>query len=189
MARLAIGGTTEQRFEALYRSHYLNILAYCVRRLPRADAEDAAAEVFEVAWRRSDQVPDDDDDALSWLYGVTHKVLSNQLRRRRRAHRLRQRVGGLAMSSAETPEVYLLQSAENQKLIDALEKLNGVDKEILKLATWEKLSHKAIAQFLGISESAVGKRMSRARARLAKELERIENRRNLLAPRLTRKEG
>ena len=188
MARLAIGGTTEQRFEALYRSHYLSILAYCVRRLPRSDAEDAAAEVFEVAWRRSDQVPDD-DDALPWLYGVTHKVLSNQLRRRRRAHRLRQRVGGLAMSGAETPEVYLLQSAENQKLIDALEKLNGVDKEILRLATWEKLSHKAIAQLLGISESAVGKRMSRARARLAKELERIENRRRLLVPRLTRKEG
>jgi len=188
VARLAIGGTTEQRFEALYRSHYLNILAYCVRRLPRADAEDAAAEVFEVAWRRSAQVPDD-DDALPWLYGVTRKVLSNQLRRRRRAHRLRQRVGGLAMSSAETPEVYLLQSIENQKLIDALEKLSGVDKEILKLATWEKLSHQAIARILGISESAVGKRMSRARARLAKELERIENRRNLLVPRLTRKEG
>ncbi len=188
MARLAIGGTTEQRFEALYRSHYLNILAYCVRRLPRADAEDAAAEVFEVAWRRSAQVPDD-DDALPWLYGVTRKVLSNQLRRRRRAHRLRQRVGGLAMSSAETPEVYLLQSIENQKLIDALEKLSGVDKEILKLATWEKLSRQVIARILGISESAVGKRMSRARARLAKELERIENRRNLLVPRLTRKEG
>lgn len=81
MARLAVGGTTEQRFETLYRSHYLNILAYCVRRLPRADAEDAAAEVFEVAWRRSAQVPDD-DDALPWLYGVTRKVLSNQLRRR-----------------------------------------------------------------------------------------------------------
>jgi RNA polymerase sigma factor (sigma-70 family) len=67
------------------------------------------------------------------------------------------------MSSVETPEVYLLQSAENQRLIDALEKLSGVDKEILKLATWEKLSDKAIAQLLGISESAVGKRMSRAR--------------------------
>ncbi len=56
MARLAIGGTTE-RFEALYRSHYLSILAYCVRRLSRADAEDAAAEVFEVAWRRSLRFP------------------------------------------------------------------------------------------------------------------------------------
>ncbi len=93
------------------------------------------------------------------------------------------------MSSPETPEVYVVQSAEDQKLIDALDKLSGVDKEILRLATWEKLSHKAIAQLLGISDAAVGKRMSRARARLAKELERIENRRNLLVPRLMRKEG
>lgn len=52
----------------------------------------------------------------------------------------------------------------------------------------EQLPHSAIAQLLAISEAAVGKRISRARGRLAKELEKAERRRTLLVQAAT-KEG
>ena len=59
-------------------------------------------------------------------------------------------------------------------LIGALNQLRSSDREILKLATWEKLPHGSIGELLGISEAAVDQRISRARKRLAKELEHIE---------------
>ncbi len=37
--------SAERRFDALYRDHHQEILAYCIRRLPAPDAEDAAGEV------------------------------------------------------------------------------------------------------------------------------------------------
>lgn len=165
---------SESRFDLLYRRHHAEILAYFVRRIPRSDAEDAAANVFTVAWRRIDQVPED-DDAIKWLYGVAHKTLSNHRRGWRRAVKLTQRLSGLAAPASASPELYVVRSAEDQMLWDALELLSPTQSEILKLATWEKLSHATIASLMGISEAAVGQRISRARKRLAKSLERIES--------------
>lgn len=73
-------------------------------------------------------------------------------------------------------------------LLDALEQLRSSDKEILRLATWEGLAHSTIGELLGVSESAVSQRISRARDRLAKELKRIENKQKFSVPLLRRKE-
>ena len=40
------------------------------------------------------------------------------------------------------------------------------DREVLRLATWEELEPREIAEVLGLSAPAVRKRLSRARARL-----------------------
>ncbi len=167
------GSRVDSRFEALYRSHHREVLAYFIRRIPRSDAEDAAAEVFTVALRHLDQIPEG-DQAVGWLYGVAHKVLSNHWRAWRRALRLNRRLGGLATPSPETPELQVIRTAEDRILIGALNQLRPSDREILKLATWEKLPHQSIGELLGISEAAVDQRISRARKRLAKELEHIE---------------
>lgn len=176
------------RFDSLYRRHHQEVLAYFIRRIPPCDADDATAEVFMVAWRRLDEVPQG-DRAIAWLYGVAHRVLSNQWRSRFRTLRLKRRLGGLARSFPETPEILIVRSAEDQMLLDALEQLRAPDKEILKLATWEELPHSTIAELLGVSESAVSQRISRARNRLARELERLENRQRFPVPPLRRKEG
>lgn len=164
-------GPAEARFDALYRGHHREILAYCIRRLPPAEAEDAAADVFAIAWRRIDDVPPA-DEAIAWLFGVAHRVLSNHRRAGRRFRRLSGRLGGLGSSPSETPETQVVRSAEQQLLITALESLRWSDQEILRLATWEQLPHASIAEMLGISPSAVGQRLSRARKRLGEELVR-----------------
>ncbi|MFD0743159.1 RNA polymerase sigma factor [Phytohabitans flavus] len=70
-------------FDELYNGHYLDIVRYGVRRLAEVDAAaDLAQEVFVVAWRRRDQVP---DNSLPWLYGVARRLLANHRRAQGRA--------------------------------------------------------------------------------------------------------
>ena len=47
-----------------------------MRRLPDGMASDATAEIFAVAWRRSDGSPL--DQALLWLYGVARRIAANE---------------------------------------------------------------------------------------------------------------
>ena len=46
----------DSRFSALFERHYDEVLRYCIRRIDRTGAEDAASEVFVVAWRRIDDL-------------------------------------------------------------------------------------------------------------------------------------
>ncbi len=179
----------ESRFDSLYRAHHREILAYFIRReIPRPNAEDAAADVFTVAWRRLDQIPDG-DQAVGWLFGVAHKVLSNHRRSWRRVLRLDRRLRGLAGPPSGTPELQVVMAEEDQILIRALNQLRRSDREILKLATWEKLPHSSIGELLGITQVAVDQRISRARKRLARELDLIESKQKLSVPLLRRRGG
>ena len=66
-----------QRFNALFASYSSDIVAYCGWRAASAsDAQDAAAEVFLIAWRRLDELPEG-DGARVWLYATARKVLAN----------------------------------------------------------------------------------------------------------------
>src|SRR2546421_12343440 len=65
-------------FDALFREHMAGIGSYCRwRSLSIADAEDAVAEVFLIAWRRLDDLPTGNEARL-WLYGTARRVAANQ---------------------------------------------------------------------------------------------------------------
>ncbi len=42
--------TAEVRFTRLYEPHYADVIAYCGRRVNRAEVEDVTNEVFVVPW-------------------------------------------------------------------------------------------------------------------------------------------
>lgn len=152
------------RFEALYRAHSRQVLAFAVRRTPQpADAAEVLADVFLVAWRRIDDVPPD-DEALLWLYGVAHRVLANS----RRAARRRQRLG--ARLAAALDEQIVTDPVEHVGAVAdvraAMASLSPGDRDVLQLAGWEGLSAPEIGAVLGLSPVAVRSRAHRARARL-----------------------
>ncbi len=149
-------------FETLFEKHARAVFAYVVRRTSSAaDAEDAAAETFAIAWRRHDAIP---DDALPWLYGVARRVLANQRRGGDRRLRLIDRLRSLPAA----PVGHI--GGESTPAIDALDRLRPDDQELLRLVAWEELSHAEIAIVLGISPNAVAIRLHRARARFEVEL-------------------
>jgi RNA polymerase sigma-70 factor (ECF subfamily) len=156
-------------FERLYASHHRAILAYCARRCPRWDAWDAAAEVFVVAWRRLDEVPPA-EEARAWLIGVAYRVLANQRRSAGRRARLFERASR-DQSWAPMPDEQILRNEEDREVLEALSRLRRTDREVIQLTMWEELSASDIAIVLGISRDAVDQRFSRAKKRLAHQLE------------------
>ncbi len=159
----------EQRFRSLYLDHYRQVYIYFRRRTDIECARDGTADTFLVAWRRLDDVPEG-DRTLPWLYGTARRVLANQWRSRRRSDRLQEKLTGLGNSPEPGPEAAVVPEPHIQAVLDAMGRLSKADREIIRLAEWESLSHKEIADVLGCSAHAVDQRMHRARQRLAKYL-------------------
>jgi RNA polymerase sigma-70 factor (ECF subfamily) len=125
--------------------------------------------VFVVAWRRIDEVPPA-GEVRAWLIGVAFRVLSNQRRSASRRARLFERVSR-DRAWAPMPDEQLLRNEEDREVIEALSRLSRTDREIVQLTLWEELSPMQIAGVLGISRGAVDQRFSRAKKRLARQLE------------------
>ncbi len=158
-------GTDARRFESLYGSHRLAIVAYCRRRLPRDVVDDVIAEVFLTAWRRLDHVPAGSE--LPWLYGVARHVVANQQRSLSRRSRLWDRMAARREDRAtEDPD----RIGDEERVLRALGTLPEADQEVLRLRAWEELTSAEIGVVLGISAAAVDMRMSRARRRLERGL-------------------
>lgn len=153
-----------RRFDALFSSHHQDVYRYCLRRLGSSEAEDAAAEVFAVAWRRLNQIPPEE---RAWLLGVAYRVVGNYYRSRRRRIRLSTR---LQSAPAQVPAQV---TDEPRLVLGALATLRASDQELLRLSLWDDLTRSEIAQVLGINENAVDQRLHRARSRLKASFEAL----------------
>jgi RNA polymerase sigma-70 factor (ECF subfamily) len=163
--------TADETFRAMFDEHFEALRAYCLRRLPVADANDAVAEVFVVALRKRDSVPEP-DRVRPWLYGIARNVVRHSYRSSARRNRLQDKRGGLGPEVAPSPEVVVVRRGDDEELLTALGSLRDGDREILMLRVWEELSAPEIAGIVGISVSAAEKRISRAIDRLARAVDR-----------------
>lgn len=158
-------------FDTLYREHAARVLAYVRRRVdddPEA-AADVTAEVFTVAWRRLDDVP---QQALPWLLGVARRQLANHYRAGRRRHALLQRIGREpSRPTLSEPRV------PDERLASAMHELAPDDRELLLLIGWDELGPAEAAEVLGLHPATARTRLHRARRRLDAALEEQEKHR------------
>ncbi|MGI9529346.1 MAG: RNA polymerase sigma factor [Acidimicrobiia bacterium] len=160
-----VAADQEARFHSLFTQNYEDVLRYCLRRLPGPDANDAASDVFVVAWRRIDAAPAGNDARL-WLYGIARNMVRNSRRSARRVVRLRTKVAGLAPETVDGPEHQVVQSDELRHTLVALDRLSPKDQEVLRLRAMERLEIDEIARVLDCSVEAARKRLERAAKRL-----------------------
>jgi len=144
-------------FESLFRAHSTALVRYFARRGPRDDAEDLAAEVLAVAWRRRDTVPDGAE--LPWLYRTAGFVLANHRRKGRPVP------VGEAPDEVDDADPADLALADEQ-VREVLTALSPRDRRILLLNAWEGLTGDALADVLGVSRGGADAALSRARSRL-----------------------
>ncbi|MBT8203513.1 MAG: sigma-70 family RNA polymerase sigma factor [Acidimicrobiia bacterium] len=160
---------SETAFARLYEEYGGRVLAYCVRRLPRDDARDAAAEVFAVAWRKFDDVPRD-EGAIRWLYGVARNVVKNHRRSRRRSDNLVTKLVSLRGDGGPGPEAHVIERDEHKVVREAIQRLRPKYREVLQLVEWEGLSRNDAADVLHLSRAAIDQRMHRAYLQLEQDL-------------------
>ncbi len=153
-----------RQLEALFVAHGAAVRAYAARRVAAGDADDVASDVFVVAWRRLEDVP---DDALPWLLACARRIVANQVRGTRRQAALRHRL------ALERPAPAELTIADT-RLAQGLATLSAEDREALMLVVWEGLDHTRAAVVVGCSPRAFSMRVHRARRRLAAALARLD---------------
>ena len=168
---MAQSPSSDAKFRGIFDAHFAEVQRYCVRRLRPADANDATSEVFLVAWRRIDAVPDG-DEVLPWLIGVARNVVRNAVRANNRSARLASKVSDYTVDEQEGPERQVVMSFQFEEVQAALEGLREDDREVIRLRTWEEMTAPQIATVFDCSTSAAEKRITRAWSRLSKAVER-----------------
>jgi RNA polymerase sigma-70 factor, ECF subfamily len=162
----------ERRFTDLFAVTYPAVVRFVERRVHPSHAEDIAAEVFLVLWRRLDDVPADAEDARAWLFGVARLTLMARMRGERRRQALAVRIAvdrrGHAHDSVDPDLV-----ARRLDLAQAWTLLSSVDQEALALSVWDGLDAPRAARVLGISPVAYRLRLSRARKALRAHLKAL----------------
>ncbi|KTF35367.1 RNA polymerase sigma factor [Xanthomonas vesicatoria] len=137
-----------------------------------AASEDIAQEAFLRAWQRLAQLHQP-ASFLPWLRQITRNLARDWLRANR--HRaLSGEAADLAIAvaadPAPSPADHLLQVEEEIAALDIISALPEESRETLLLYYREGQSSQQVASLLGLSDAAVRKRLSRARASVRHEL-------------------
>ena len=158
--RVAFGEVVHRHGRPLYA------VAYRFLESP-ADAEEVVQDAFLLLWRRRGRVHLVGDSALPWLI-VTVKHLA-QNRRRARLRRSRHEAEAAYEPRFEDPADE--RGAVADLLRRAFDALPPLDAQVARLCLVEDVAYAEAAARLGLTEGAVRNRLSRARARLRKDLE------------------
>lgn len=143
-------------FEALFEAHAVAVHRYVQRRAHPSDVEDIVADVFVIAWRKLEQVPDGYEQP--WLFRTAWNVLAN------RRHKFVELPFDALPDGPEDGDIADT-VLEDMTLQQAWLALSARDREVLRLVAWEGLDGRGLADALGISVSGAGVALSRARER------------------------
>lgn len=153
------------RLEQMYRAHAGAVRTYARRRSDTQTADDVVSDVFVTAWRRIEDVPE--EDPLPWLLGAARRALANQRRAASRQRALHRRIGSDPTIGLTEPAKKM---AVDQAAFAALGQLGERDREVLLLVAWEGLTPARAAVVLGIRPNTFSARLSRARRRFERAL-------------------
>jgi RNA polymerase sigma factor (sigma-70 family) len=167
----AIGAPED--FEAAFREHFGPVYRFIARRVGTALAEDLAAEVFAIAYRRRASYELSRGSVRSWLYGIATNVVRGHWRDEQQlleldAHAAPSAPGTEGFDDAADERVIAASLAP--RIAGALAALNQQQRDVLLLHAWADLSHEEIAVALGIANGTARSRLSRARAALRAQL-------------------
>lgn len=154
------------RLERLFAEHAQAVRAYALRRVDAATADDVVSDVFVVAARRLEVVP---DPPLPWLLGTARKLIANQ----RRADSRRAALG--ADLKPLQPGIWSDHQGDEHALTAALVRLAERDREAILLVAWEELDAASAAAVIGCSRAAFAVRLHRARRRLAAAIRLLDS--------------
>lgn len=169
IARERRGSALAGTFAELYDETYERIYAYAYRHTGnRADAEDVTGAIFESAYRAYPRFQHQGRPVLAWLYTIAARRVSDFYRRRRPATGLH--VVGEQADASPGPAERAERAWELAELHGALERLGPSDRQVIDLHYFAGLTHREVADLLGITVNAATVRLHRALKRLGQEM-------------------
>jgi RNA polymerase sigma-70 factor (ECF subfamily) len=157
----AFAQVVEQHWTAVYR------LLYCMTGSPH-DAEDLSQETFLRALKRLNTFQAG-TKMRAWLLRIASNAFFDAQRTRRR-HPMQPLRDDLPAD--HRPTGHELEVREQCDLLKAaLAELSNTDRMVFHLRVQEELSHREIAEMLGISEEAARWHLHQARSKLLKRLQ------------------
>jgi RNA polymerase sigma-70 factor (ECF subfamily) len=163
-------------FGLLFERHGRAVYNFAFRRTANwGAAEDAASDVFLVAWRRRAEVvfSGDSGSVLPWLLGVATNCLRNVRRGEMRAGAAIARLDPGEAQPDFSDEIVgrLGDEARMAEVLRVLDELHEHERDVLALCAWSALDYGEAAVALGVPVGTVRSRLSRARAHLGELLD------------------
>lgn len=161
-------------FGVLFDRHARAVYNHCFRLTANwAAAEDHTQTTFLLAWRKRARVTLVHGSALPWLLAVATNVVRNDRRTLARRLRLAARVPADRPAADHADDVAERVDDERRmaRVLAAARRLPRAQREALALCVWSGVPYPDAAAVLGIAESSVRARVSKARTRLAALLE------------------
>lgn len=162
------GPHAQAGFGEIVHRHGRPLYAVAYRRLESApDAEEVVQDAFLLLWRKRARIHLVGDSALPWLIVTVKHLAANRGRARlRRAQHERE-----AALEPRWPRIDDERGEVADVLRRAFDALPPLDAQVARLCLVEDVTYAAAAARLGLSEGAVRNRLSRARARLRRDLQ------------------
>jgi RNA polymerase sigma factor (sigma-70 family) len=153
----------------LYDRYQGTLLAYLRLLTPdRGLAEEVVQDTLLAAWRGAGGFTGQ-GTVRSWLFGIARRRAADAVRRQV-LHVVDAAALEFLPSPEPEPEAVAVAGASRSELVDALDRLSPVHREVLVLTFVHGLSHRELADVLGIPVGTVKSRMSNARRALRETL-------------------
>lgn len=155
---------TEQFKTDIYNNYYSKVLGYLKSQVNNTEtAEDIASDVFIKVYEKLDSFDESKASLSTWIFTITRNKLTDFYRTRR--------------VFSEVPETYaeptsleddVCNEAELETLADALESIDGRERDIIVFRYYSGMTLKDIAQRMNISYAYVKVLHNRALSNLRK---------------------
>ena len=163
----------QRAFESIVAEYQAELLRHARRRVHDAGtAEDLVQETFVRAYRAFERLPDD-SRVRPWLHQILANLCIDEANRCKREHdkMSRSAVEASVRTTGPSPEHQLGLDVDHAALGKALAGLPASHREALEHRFVDELGYDEIAQTMGVSETNVRARVSRARSAMRRALQ------------------
>ena len=157
---LRLIGGDEDAFCELYATYKNRLIYFAMRFLKSRDmAEDVFQDAFTVVWQ-SRRFINPDASFSSYLYTIMRNRILNQLRNAANEEKLKESILSQALDYTEDTKREVMLNDLKSLISHALQQLTPRQREIFEMSREAQLSHKEIADKLGISINTVQEHIS-----------------------------
>lgn len=159
---LRLINSDEKAFCELY-AVYRNRLIYFAMKFLKSQnfAEDMFQDTFTIVWQ-SRKFIDPNASFSSYLYTIMRNRILNTLRDLDHEQELKKRIFAQAVDASQHVEENAISKDIKEQIAKAMEKLTPRQREIFDMSRNREMTHKEIAQALGISVNTVQEHISTA---------------------------